>query len=78
LKKFNTERETSIEWLQSLDNPDWDIEKTHPRAGSLKAGDLLSSWVIHDFLHLRQLANILMKYTSSTAKPYSTDYAGPQ
>ncbi|MBU1317660.1 MAG: DinB family protein [candidate division Zixibacteria bacterium] len=78
LKKFSEERKASIKWLESLDNPDWDIEKTHPRAGSLKAGDLLSSWVIHDFLHLRQLANILIKYTASMAQPYATDYAGPQ
>lgn len=77
LEKFSGERKASIEWLKSIDNPDWDSEKSHPVAGSLKAGDLLAAWVMHDFLHLRQLANILIQHTAAAAKPYSTKYAGP-
>ena len=77
LEKFRREREGSIEWLRGLQNPNWNIEKTHPLASSLKAGDLLAAWVVHDFLHMRQLANIMVAYTSATAKPYSTKYAAP-
>ncbi|MFH1891594.1 MAG: DinB family protein [Candidatus Zixiibacteriota bacterium] len=76
LKKFSEERKASINWLEDLDDPNWDTEKPHPVAGSLKAGDLLSAWVMHDFLHLRQLTNILIKQTASMAEPYSTEYAG--
>jgi hypothetical protein len=77
LGNFSRERKESIEWLRGLQNPNWDIEKTHPLAGSLKAGDLLAAWVVHDFLHMRQLANIMVAYTSATAEPYSTKYAAP-
>lgn len=77
LENFRREREKSIEWLRGLQNPNWDIKKTHPLAGSLKAGDLLAAWVVHDFLHMRQLASIMLAYTSATAKPYSTKYAAP-
>ena len=49
---------------------------THPIFGGLSAGDLLASWVAHDFLHLRQLARLQFQYASLLAEPYSTRYAG--
>jgi len=48
-----------------------------PKPGfPLSAGDLLASWLAHDFLHLRQLTGLHWEYVSLLAKPYSTDYAG--
>jgi hypothetical protein len=77
LENFTKERKNSLKWLRGLTDPDWESEKTHPMLGSMKAGDLLASWVVHDFLHLRQVANLMVKITSNHASPYSTSYAAP-
>ena len=70
------ERQESVQWLRSLDNPDWDLAYNHPQLGKLTAGDLLASWAAHDLLHIRQLAAALYALVGSAAGPYSTTYAG--
>ncbi len=77
LQRFSREREKSVKWLRDLQSPNWEREKLHPAIGRIKAGDLLASWVVHDLLHLRQVASIMMQYASACAKPYSTTYAAP-
>lgn len=73
---FLSEREKSLTWLRSLQSPN--LEGRHEReAGSLSAGDLLASWLAHDFLHIRQLTRLHWQYWTVNANPYSTDYAGP-
>jgi uncharacterized damage-inducible protein DinB len=81
LEGLLAEREASIAWLQSLDSPDWDMTITIPfgpgeETITLRAGDMLVSWVEHDNLHLRQMVELLHTLTVSFAIPYSTDYAG--
>jgi hypothetical protein len=76
LKGFLTERRRSVSWLAGLSSPDWQSCRQHPKAGDLSAGDLLASWLAHDFLHIRQLAELHWEIVSLQAKPYSTDYAG--
>jgi hypothetical protein len=76
LDSFLGEREQSLFWLRSLSAPNWD--NRHERAsGSLSAGDLLASWLAHDFLHLRQLARLHWQYVGAISVPYDTTYAGP-
>jgi hypothetical protein len=76
LNNFLSERQCSVSWLAGLSSPAWQTRREHPQAGSLSAGDLLASWLAHDFLHLRQLVGLHWEYVSLLAKPYSTDYAG--
>jgi hypothetical protein len=76
LENFLDERTVSLEWLRGLESPQWDHEHVIPKVGSLRAGDLLTSWVAHDLLHLRQLVELHFYYQRHLARPYSVDYAG--
>jgi hypothetical protein len=72
---FLSERQKSLAWLRSLSSPN--LESRHQReAGSLSAGDLLASWLAHDFLHIRQLTRLHWQYLTANAKPFQTEYAG--
>ena len=76
LSNFLNERQKSLVWLRSLRTPN--LESVHEReAGSLKAGDLLASWLAHDYLHIRQMTRLQWQYLTAKAKPFLTDYAGP-
>lgn len=76
LENFLDERTVSLEWLRSLQGAKWENERTIPAVGSLRAGDLLTSWVAHDLLHLRQLIELHFYYQRQLAQPYSVEYAG--
>jgi hypothetical protein len=76
VKRFAAERERSILWLRGLGSPDWDRFREHPRAGVLRAGDLLASWLAHDYLHIRQLTRLHLEHHRAVCGPYSTEYAG--
>jgi len=76
LEDFLAERRRSLAWLAGLSAPDWQVYREHPQAGRISAGDLLASWLAHDFLHLRQLAGLHWAYVSLLAQPHSTAYAG--
>lgn len=55
---FLSERTRSIRWLQELEEPDWTKVGRHPSGLELTASDMLASWVAHDMLHIRQLAEL--------------------
>jgi hypothetical protein len=76
LDRFTREREASLEWLRSLDGPDWSRAHAHLTIGELTAGDLLASWAAHDALHLRQITKRLFELTERDAGGCSTRYAG--
>lgn len=76
LQNFLAEREQSLRWLRSLESPAWDNAHSHPLFGTMRAGDLLTSWVAHDLLHIRQIARLHWQYLAMIARPYSPDYAG--
>lgn len=76
LSNFLRERRKSLAWLRSLTLPNF--ESRHEReGGSLSAGDLLASWLAHDFLHIRQLTRLHWQYLTAKANPFETKYAGP-
>ena len=77
IKKFLNERKKSLQWLNSLDNPDWRQNYQHPIIGVLSAGDLLAAWAAHDYLHLRQLADLQTRYLNVLADPFTIKYASP-
>jgi hypothetical protein len=75
LERFLTERRQSLEWLRSLTSPRWEAEYPTP-FGAMKAGDMLSSWVAHDHLHMRQLVELRRHRVVRLTQPYEVRYAG--
>jgi hypothetical protein len=76
IKSFMDERSASVEWLSGQENCDLTIQYKRPPLDDFSAGDLLSSWVAHDLLHLRQIVELKWKYTTIQTEPYSNEYAG--
>ena len=79
LDRFLLEREVSIAWLEALDSPDWDITSQATFVDetiTLRAGDVLVSWVDHDWAHLRQMIKLLHAWQEKDVAPYSTMYGG--
>ena len=80
LENFLKERQASLEWLRSLESPDWEVESLAnfgpEEVLAFKAGDVLGSWVAHDFLHIRQMNELLYALNVQLVSPYSVRYAG--
>jgi hypothetical protein len=76
VERFSAERRRSIEWLRTLGAPHWDTARVHPALGTMRAGDFLLSWLMHDVLHARQLLRLQYLQAGETWKPYSAAYAG--
>jgi hypothetical protein len=75
LAGFLVERQRSLDWLRSLQSPDW--EAGHQTTfGIMKAGDILASWVAHDNLHTRQLVELRRSRLLLLVQPYDVRYAG--
>lgn len=74
-EKFFAERANSLEWLTKLSDADWMTSHTSQYV-SMKAGDIFSSWVAHDNLHIRQLLELRRVRIEHIAKPYEIEYAG--
>lgn len=78
VERFLARRERSLTWLGSLERPIWTNRYEHPRLGALNAGDLIVSWLAHDFIHIRQLNRLHRQYlVSELFSESSADYAGP-
>lgn len=76
LQNFLDERQKSLAWLATLDNPNLDRTEPHPTFGEFHAGDMLASWVAHDVLHLRQLVELKYFLLDDLVRPYDPRYAG--
>lgn len=74
-EKFFAEREKSLAWLGGLSDRDWETTYTS-QFGSMRAGDMLASWVAHDNLHIRQLVELRRMRIENITKPYKIEYAG--
>ena len=74
-KKFLAERQKSLDWLQEISVADWDTTYTS-QFGSMRAGDMFTSWVAHDNLHIRQLTELRRNKLERITKPYDIQYAG--
>lgn len=74
LSKFLEERKVSVQWLQSLQNPDWNITYQHPKFGPMSAKMMLSNWLAHDYIHIRQVVRVkyyYLKYISGEELSYA-------
>lgn len=76
LDTFLAERRASLLWLDGLIEPDWGRAEQHPVAGLFTAADMLSSWLAHDFLHIRQLNELHYQHHARRVAPARIDYAG--
>jgi hypothetical protein len=76
LENFLAERRASLAWLDGLDAPDWDTGVQSPWDFIIRAGDMFTSWVVHDQWHIEQLVRLRRAYTIAQVAPYSVEYAG--
>lgn len=76
LGNFLRERRDSLQWLAGLKVDDWDVSARHPDGFVLRAGDMLSAWVAHDHLHIRQLNDLHYQFWTQAVAPYDIRYAG--
>jgi len=76
LEAFQHERQASLKWLAELNQPNWESAYPHPQLGTMRAGEMLSAWVAHDHLHLRQLNELHWQYLATQVPELSLNYAG--
>ncbi len=74
--EFRSEREQSVAWLKSLEEPNWYETYEHTHLGKISAGDLLASWVAHDQLHVRQIAKRRYEMINRDSGSFQFAYAG--
>lgn len=72
LDEFRELREQNIEFLRRQELTDVDFAKTgiHPDLGEVTLKQLLSTWVVHDLSHLRQIARVLAKQYKTEIGPW--------
>jgi hypothetical protein len=76
LRDFLSERARSVAWLEGLGEIDESASYEHPSLGLITAGDLLSAWVAHDFIHIRQMTGLHRDFLAERAAPHRLEYAG--
>ena len=76
LASFLGEREKSVAWLRSLENPNWKSVHHHQLLGPMSAEMLLANWLAHDLLHIRQIITLQWNYLNEIAAPVKLIYAG--
>jgi len=64
-KRFFKERDFSINWLTNLNSPRWDHTYKHPKLGPISARMMLSNWLAHDYIHIRQINRLFYQYLDS-------------
>ncbi|WP_134687082.1 DinB family protein [Brevibacillus migulae] len=77
LQEFKTIRTENILKLQALVDPHIHLELTgtHPVFGTVKARELLSTWVVHDLVHTAQIVRVMSKRYSTDVGPW-IEYLG--
>lgn len=75
---FLAERDKSVSWLKSLGSPD--LHSLHSGKGMKgkpkSAGDILVSWIAHDYFHIRQLALLRFALLNRVNQDFSPSYSG--
>lgn len=72
LDEFERRRSESLDKLLSWDLTDLqlDLEGTHPEFGPVKLRQLLSTWVVHDLTHIRQIVTTLASKYGEAVGPW--------
>lgn len=74
LSDFRLERQESLGWLHSLP-ANLKLERTAPDH-NISAGQVLYSWLAHDYLHIRQITRLHYDFLALETPPYDLGYAG--
>lgn len=75
VREFLSEREDSVKWLASLQNPNWNNFVAHRQLGKITAANFLANWLAHDYLHFRQIIKLKYDYLKSISGQ-DLSYAG--
>lgn len=59
LADFEELRAESTRWLRSIDEADFGREGEHDVAGTIRVGELIHYWAVHDLTHLSQMTTAL-------------------
>lgn len=59
LTEFESLRTESVKWLHSIDPADYAREGEHDAAGTIKVGELIHYWAVHDLTYLGQMVTAL-------------------
>lgn len=72
LTEFEDLRGKNIEILKEMNITDADYLKTgiHPNFGEVNLKQLLSTWVVHDLGHIRQIARVMAKQYAGEVGPW--------
>lgn len=72
LEEFRRLRAENVDFLKRLELTDADYAKAgiHPDLGEVTLKQLLSTWVVHDLSHLRQIARVLAKQYQTEIGPW--------
>ena len=75
---FVAERNASLDWLSQQPEPPLETihQGKHPFSSPMRTGDIIISWLAHDYFHIRQITNLKWEYLVETSSPYSCGYAG--
>lgn len=76
LAAFAAARAESCAWLETVSPADLEREFRVTADFTLKAGDVIAAWRVHDLLHLRQLTATLATLTARRLAPWNAGYAG--
>ena len=74
--RFLAERDQSVAWLEDQMEEDWARTHEHPALGTMTAGQVLTAWVAHDMIHIRQINRLHREYLVAELSEHSPDYAG--
>ena len=72
---FLERRKESIEWLRSLEHPNWKNVFNHPNLGEMSAELFLANWLAHDHLHIRQIIKLKFDFLKDVSG-MKLNYAG--
>ncbi len=75
LMELVNERKVSIKYLKNLGDVDWSLGYDHPHFGRMNADMLLSNWLAHDYLHIRQITRYHFEFLKANSA-VKLDYAG--
>ncbi len=77
LAEFKSIRQKTVGQLIKLAESGLDFEAAgiHPEFGSVKARELISTWVVHDMTHINQIVRVMAKRYRSDVGPWA-EYLG--
>ncbi len=73
---WSAERADSCRWLATLNVADLEKGVTHPKFGTMRCGDLVAAWRVHDLLHLHQFSRAMSVLTARRLDGWMCEYAG--